>query len=103
LRLAEGDKVHEILPRDNWDKGRAAAWLLETLGLSPATCYAIAIGDERTDEDMFVALREWGVGIAVGEPLPGTHARYQLEDDREVIRFLGMFLDRDAENDGGRT
>jgi trehalose 6-phosphate synthase/phosphatase len=46
----------------------------------------LAIGDDWTDEDLFNALPESSVTIAVGRR--GSSADYQLADDREVRKLL---------------
>jgi trehalose 6-phosphate synthase/phosphatase len=46
----------------------------------------VAFGDDRTDEDLFSALPESSVTVAVGQRLGG--ARYYLEDYRAVRRLL---------------
>lgn len=46
----------------------------------------IAIGDDVTDEDMFKALGNQGMTIAVGDQK--THARYRLRDPSDVRLFL---------------
>lgn len=53
----------------DWDKGRALLHLLGALGLdTDAGVLPIYIGDDRTDEDAFAALRsrsDGGTGILV--------------------------------------
>ena len=88
LRRMEGKKVYELLPRTDWDKGKAVLWLLERLGLERAGARPIYIGDDRTDEDAFRALQQRGVGIVVSEEPRATAANYSLKDPTEVKRFL---------------
>ena len=88
LRRMEGKKVYELLPRIDWDKGKAALWLLENLGLKQRKVRPIYIGDDRTDEDAFRALEQHGVGILVSEEPRPTAAKYSLKDPPEVERFL---------------
>jgi len=88
LRGMEGKKVYELLPRTDWDKGKAVLWLLERLGLERAGARPIYIGDDRTDEDAFRALQQRGVGIVVSEEPRATAANYSLKDPTEVERFL---------------
>ena len=88
LRRMEGKKVYELLPRTDWDKGKAVLWLLERLGLERAGARPIYIGDDRTDEDAFRALQQRGVGIVVSEEPRATAANYSLKDPTEVERFL---------------
>jgi trehalose-phosphatase len=88
LRRIGGKKVYELLPRIEWDKGKAVMWLLEALGLERENVRPIYIGDDNTDEDAFRALKERGVGILVSEQSESTAARYSLRDPTEVERFL---------------
>jgi len=93
LRRIDGKKVYELLPEIDWDKGKAVLWLLETLGLGRENVRPIYVGDDRTDEDAFRALKERGVGILVGDESQATAARYSLQDPAEVERFLRALTD----------
>jgi len=82
-RWRTGHKVWELVPEAGWDKGRAALLLLRHLRHP----FPIALGDDRTDEDMFRALREKGTTISIGCPRP-SRARYCLSSQRETDSFL---------------
>jgi trehalose-phosphatase len=86
LRMIDGKKVYELLPKIDWDKGKAMLWLLEKLGLERPN--PIYIGDDRTDEDAFRVLERCGVGILVSEKPRATAASYLLRNPSEVERFL---------------
>src|SRR6266487_1681513 len=90
LRRIDGKKVHELLPAIDWNKGKAVAWLLETLGLESRSggIRPIYIGDDSTDEDAFRALEQRGIGVLVSEQSQPTAARYSLREPAEVERFL---------------
>jgi trehalose-phosphatase len=88
LRRINGKKVYELLPDVAWDKGKAVLWLLETLGLERGNIRPIYIGDDRTDEDVFRALEQRGIGILVSEQSQPTAARYSLKNPVEVECFL---------------
>ena len=88
LRMITGKKVYELQPDIDWNKGRAVAWLLETLGLEQPEVLPLYIGDDHTDEDAFRVLQQRGVGIIVMEELRPTAARYALKGPAEVERFL---------------
>src|SRR6266545_4950917 len=92
LRKIDGKKVYELLPKIDWDKGKAVLWLLEKLGLEHPNTRPIYIGDDRTDEDAFRALEQRGVGILVSEEPRVTAASYSLRDPSEVERFLSELI-----------
>ena len=85
FRLGGGKKIWEILPDVDWDKGRAARWILDHAGGEAAL--PVCIGDDLTDEDAFAALPE-GITVRVGGRSP-TLARYSLAGPAEVETFLG--------------
>jgi trehalose-phosphatase len=88
LRWRSGHKVWELVPETPWDKGEAALLLLRRLGHP----FAIAVGDDRTDEDMFRAVR--GIGLTIGiSCLRPSNARYCLASQRETGLLLAR-LDR---------
>jgi len=87
LRLKGGKKVFEIVPRLDWDKGRAVLWLLDALGFERDA--AVVIGDDVTDEDAFAAIADKGLGIIVdGASERRSAARYRLEDCAAVGHLL---------------
>jgi trehalose-phosphatase len=88
IRWRSGHKVWELVPQARWDKGRAALCLLRHLGHP----FPIAIGDDRTDEDMFRTLRKRGITIGIGCPR-FSRAQYGLASQRGTARFLAR-LDR---------
>jgi trehalose 6-phosphate synthase/phosphatase len=85
--VLEGKKVIEVrLP------GVSKALVAERIAadVSPETSI-VAIGDDRTDEELFCALPESSVTVAVGN-LP-SRAKYRLADYRAVRRMLRSVLD----------
>jgi trehalose 6-phosphate synthase/phosphatase len=83
LKVLEGNKVIEIIS-GNTNKGDAAKKLLNFKEFD----FVLAIGDDKTDEDMFKALRDVKncYTIKVG---PGpTYAKQQLVNVPEVLLFL---------------
>jgi len=96
VRLMHGKKVFEIQPRLDWNKGRAALWLLEELGLDAADVTPVYIGDDITDEDAFRALKGRGVGVLVELPDGGSGmsrksaADYRLDTPDEAEQLLGF-------------
>lgn len=94
LRLSKGKKVYELQPNIDWNKGKALRWLLKALDLSHPEVMPVYIGDDVTDEDAFVAIRDDGIGILVAETAKQTEARYRLKDPDEVQRFLEALMKR---------
>lgn len=94
FRTLEGKRVFELLPRIEWDKGRAVLALAERLRRRDPAIVPVYLGDDITDEDAFRALRESGIGIAVLEEPKFTDARYSLADTEEVRRFLENLASR---------
>ncbi|HEV7553903.1 MAG TPA: trehalose-6-phosphate synthase, partial [Kofleriaceae bacterium] len=74
-------------------KGSALSWLRSR---GPAGAMVLAIGDDITDEDMFVSLRDTDVGILVAETPRRTQARLRLPDPAAVHRFLRWLVDARA-------
>ena len=87
LRWRRGHKVFEALPPRSSDKGGAALRLRARLG-RPLT---VAVGDDLTDEDMFLALKGRGITVRVGRKR-GSHAGYYLERQAEVLRLLRFLV-----------
>ena len=78
-----GHKVWELVPAVEWDKGCAALYLIRQLGRP----FPLALGDDRTDEDMFRALLKKGITVRIGPRQP-TRAVYGLASQAETDRFL---------------
>ncbi len=85
LEVLEGHKTVEIRFR-GVNKGH----VVEHLGAAGASGVVVAIGDDRTDEDLFAALPPGAVSIAVGRTT--THAHYRLDTWREVRQWLEQML-----------
>ena len=92
LRKGTGKMVFELLPRLDWNKGKAVLHILERLHPAGTGVLPIYIGDDRTDEDAFIVLAGRGVGILVAESPRETDANYTLRDPEEVNRFLRGLL-----------
>ncbi len=92
LRIMAGKKVVELLPRIDWDKGKALRWLLDALHLERPNVVPLYLGDDRTDEDAFEALQGVGLGLVVGHGMRPTIAHYRLEDPNEVAEFLRALI-----------
>jgi trehalose-phosphatase len=88
LRKSYGKKVYELQPKIDWHKGRALLWVLDALDLNKPEVLPFYIGDDTTDEDAFIAIRDRGIGIVVMEKPRTTEARYALKDPDETRKFL---------------
>ena len=88
LAVIHGSKIVEV--RYAWaDKGEAAAVLRSR---SRRGGFTLAIGDDRTDEDMFARLQRtaWTIKVGGGP----TSARFRLRDPEEVNGLLYLLADR---------
>ncbi len=92
FRLTSGKLVHEFVPDSDWNKGQAVMWLMQRLRLSRRASCPVCIGDDRTDEDMFAAVKGWGLGLVVADVPGDTHADYALGNHEEVAAFLEEFV-----------
>lgn len=90
LHLFEGKMVFEVRPAVDWDKGRATEFLLNTLAREDDIAIpALFVGDDRTDEDAFRALRGRGEGVIVAPvPPPDTAATSFVHSPAEVVVLL---------------
>ncbi|HEY5935457.1 MAG TPA: trehalose-phosphatase, partial [Kofleriaceae bacterium] len=71
-------------------KGGALTWLRNR---APQGAIVLAIGDDITDEDMFVSLREQDVGVLVAEHPRRTQAGLRLPSPPAVHRFLRWLIE----------
>ncbi|XP_058211517.1 probable trehalose-phosphate phosphatase C [Rhododendron vialii] len=91
FRISIGKKVFEIRPDMEWNKGHALNYFIDTLGLGSSNdVLPLYIGDDRTDEDAFKAIRNRGEGfpIVVSSSPKDTAALYSLRNPLEVNKFL---------------
>jgi len=86
LEVIWGDRVLEILPH-GVHKGVVTG---ELAGALLSGNLLVAMGDDRTDEDLFAALPPESVSVVVGER--PSRARYRLRDAWEARAFLGKLL-----------
>ena len=89
LALLDGAKVLEVRARGA-DKGVTAARIVERLRVGGDGDLAIlAIGDDRTDEDMFANLPQGALTVRVGPGVTVAHHRLEGPDDvRALLRAL---------------
>lgn len=83
LRIIDGNKVVEIMDADI-NKGKIVTYLLKQANYD----YIVAIGDDKTDEDMFSVLSgvENSMTIKVGDG--DTMAKHTLKNVEQVIELL---------------
>ncbi len=95
IKIKEQNKVLEIWPPVNWDKGKIVKWLLarQELAGDAGDRLPVYVGDDMTDEDAFRALRERGVTIFVRGRPGVSDAEYYLKDQREVGELLKRLLE----------
>jgi trehalose 6-phosphate phosphatase len=86
FQVTPGDKVHEIRPRLGWNKGAALTWIKEQLGKPDAL--VIYLGNDTTDEDVFMAFGDNAISIKINNGAAATAARYRLADPFAVREFL---------------
>lgn len=93
IKVTRGKKVFEIRPNIEWDKGKAVKWLISALKKENSA--KIYIGDDETDEDAFLALKEEkGITILVSaEKIKKSNAEYFLKDVEEVEEFLERLVE----------
>ena len=89
IKFHEGKKVFELKPPVQWDKGKAALWLLRKQEVlkGKGNVLPVYVGDDSTDEDAFKALRNKGITAFVGKSKFST-AQYCLAGPEEVTELL---------------
>lgn len=83
----KGNCAWEVIPDVPWDKGKATEHLWRALGKP----FALAIGNDQTDEPMFKAVKGKGMAIRVGYKTH-SHASYWLNGESDVYRFLEVLV-----------
>lgn len=93
IKLKTGKMVFEISFPSKWDKGKVVMWLLarQRFAAGKESLVPIYLGDDKTDEDAFKALKNKGLTIFIGRPKP-SHAQFYLKNTREVVLFLDNIL-----------
>jgi trehalose 6-phosphate synthase/phosphatase len=94
LQVIEGHKVIEV-KRTGYDKGTVAIKLLGTAAYD----FILAIGDDKTDEDLFRELPAEAITIKIS--LSPSLAKYNLKNQREVSRLMDRLLEAGRETSRG--
>lgn len=91
VSILRGKKVVEVRMLEA-SKGAFVNWYRSNHDLGKKRDYIfIALGDDRTDEELFEAVRSDGVTIKVG--MEATHAAYRLREQSEVLPFLEQLIE----------
>jgi trehalose 6-phosphate synthase/phosphatase len=85
LNVVDGNKVIEVR-MSGVDKGTVASKLLQAHDYD----FVLAVGDDKTDEDMFRALTDKAVTIKIGTG--NTAAKFSLSNQLEVIQLLQQLI-----------
>lgn len=86
LHIIDGNKVIEVRMA-GVDKGSVAQRLLGKESYD----FVLAVGDDKTDEDMFRALANRAITIKIGRG--NTLAQYSLANQAEMIRLLNLLAE----------
>jgi trehalose 6-phosphate synthase/phosphatase len=85
VAILDGAKVIEVLAR-GVHKGRLVPWFVAR---APAGALLVAVGDDRTDEDLFAALPEGALAVHVGpEPSRATIRLGGVPEVRTLLRAV---------------
>jgi trehalose-phosphatase len=85
-QISTGKKIFEIHPQIEFDKGKTVRELLHrSSGTRPFPVY---LGDDRSDEEAFLAIQGQGIPIFVGPEPASSAAPFFLRDPSEVLDFL---------------
>lgn len=93
VKVTRGKKVLEIRPNVEWDKGKAVLWLVDVIN-PPGGTSIFYVGDDRTDEDAFLALKDKAITILVSKKPKKSHAKFFLKNVREVGIFLKKLVEK---------
>jgi trehalose 6-phosphate synthase/phosphatase len=85
LQIVDGNKVVEV-KKTSFDKGTAARAFVEKGDYD----FILAMGDDTTDEDMFIALPNTAYTIKIGDDL--SAARNHIRSQEEVLNFLRFMV-----------
>ncbi|MFA6358009.1 MAG: trehalose-phosphatase [Candidatus Omnitrophota bacterium] len=93
IMIKPGKRAIDIRPATWMNKGKVVMWLLarERFRKQGYPLLPIYIGDDLTDEDAFIALKDIGITIRVGKN-KDSQAQYYFRNTNEVKIFLKMIL-----------
>lgn len=102
--VRKGKLVYEIVPNIGWNKGKAVLWLLAQKLFTMKNIddlVPIYLGDDVSDEDVFVCLKKDGLTVFVGA---SNHfsSHYYVKNPDEAIEFLRIIHDLLSEGKDAR-
>ena len=86
--VAKNKKVLEIKPNINWDKGSYCIYFLNKIKSRYKKILPVYIGDDKTDESAFAALKGEAITVFVRGERKNSLAKYYLDSTSEVRNFL---------------
>jgi trehalose 6-phosphate phosphatase len=93
LCLTTGKRVLEVRPDVDWHKGKALLYIIEAIETARGVAMLpLFVGDDKTDEDGFVALSATGAGVLVGPPDLPTAATSYVRSPEEAVQLLEQLL-----------
>jgi trehalose-phosphatase len=93
LKKGRGKKIIEIKPAFDWNKGKAVEWILRKMGFADQEEYLpVYVGDDKTDENAFRVLSDYGISILVGDHGAISAADMQLRDSDQVEELLHILV-----------
>jgi trehalose 6-phosphate synthase/phosphatase len=91
LVVMRGRKVIEV--RYAWANKGEAAWAIRSA--APPATFELALGDDRTDEDLFERLppKAWTIKVGRGQ----SRARFRVAGPEDAVRILGLMASESAD------
>jgi trehalose 6-phosphate phosphatase len=99
IRVSPGKKVLEIRPPVDWDKGKAALWILRKQEILKGKdkLLPIYIGDDVSDEEAFKALKGKAITILVSDEDRPSEAEYRISGPKQVTEILKNMVEFEYE------
>ena len=88
IKVCRGKKVLEIRPPQKYDKASYCLYLLKRVSKGKRPPLPIYIGDDKTDEYAFCALKKKGLTIFVKGERKSSCADYYVDSPKETAKFL---------------
>jgi trehalose 6-phosphate phosphatase len=88
FRITGGKRIWEIRPSLQWNKGKAALWIIQRFVPGAVPWY---FGDDETDEDAFRTLRQGGITMCIGGR-KRTLAKHRLQSVSDVWTMIRLLV-----------